>query len=206
VGVIENHHQRSLRDEYNPILFFPVQGWAGDYFTINMSLQHAQKTIAFIKDQYELAFPGNQVEYFFLDDYFDRQYASDQQFGKVFGLFSALALFVAGLGLFGLSTFMISQRTKEIAIRKVLGATIAGMAALFSRDFVRLIIIANFIALPIVYFLVDRWLESFAFRIHIGWIMYVAPAVILLIISLVTVSAQTIKSGSRNPVKSLRSE
>jgi putative ABC transport system permease protein len=124
----------------------------------------------------------------------------------VFGLFSGLALFVAGLGLFGLSTFMISQRIKEIAVRKVLGATISSLVALFSRDFVRLVVIANLVALPVVYFLVDRWLDAFAFRIDIGWPMFVVPAVVLLIIALATVSVQTIRTGSANPVKSLRTE
>jgi putative ABC transport system permease protein len=171
-----------------------------------MNMGNASETIAFIEDRYEEAFPGNQFEYFFLDDYFDRQYAADQQFGKVFGLFSGLALFVAGLGLFGLSTFMISQRIKEIAVRKVLGATISSMVALFSRDFVRLVVIANLVALPVVYFLVDRWLDAFAFRIDIGWPMFVVPAVVLLIIALATVSVQTIRTGSANPVKSLRTE
>lgn len=206
VGVVADFHQRSLKTDYDPIIFFPASGSRGQYLGINMWMQSASETIAFIEDQYRQAFPGNQFEYFFLDDYFNDQYAADQQFGKVFGLFSGLALLVAGLGLFGLSTFMISQRTKEIAVRKVLGATIASMVPLFSKDFVKLIVIANLIALPVVYFLVDRWLNSFAFRINIGWIMFVVPAVVLLVISLITVSVQTMRTSSANPVKSLRSE
>ena len=206
VGVVADFHQRSLKIDYDPIIFFPAAGFRGDYFGINMRRQSAAETIAFIEEQYRQAFPGNQFEYFFLDDYFNRQYAADQQFGKVFGLFSGLALLVAGLGLLGLSTFIISQRTKEIAVRKVLGATIASMIPLFSKDFVKLIVIANLIALPVVYFLVDRWLNSFAFRINIGWIMFVVPAVVLLVISLVTVTVQTIRTSSANPVKALRSE
>ena len=145
-------------------------------------------------------------KYFFLDAFFDRQYAADKQFGKVFGPFSGLALLVAALGLFGLSTIMISQRTKEIAIRKVLGATIQSMIFLFSSDFMKLILVANVISLSIAYWSISRWLDSFAFRDDIGWIMFVMPAAILLIISLVTVSIQTIKTGSTNPVKSLKSE
>jgi putative ABC transport system permease protein len=103
IGVAENHHQQSLRGSYDPIIFFPQPGISGTYYTINLSMRNPSETISFIKDQYEKAFPGNQFEYFFLDDFFDRQYAGDQRFGKVFGLFSGLALFVAGLGLFGLS-------------------------------------------------------------------------------------------------------
>jgi putative ABC transport system permease protein len=206
VGVAADFHQRSLKIDYDPIIFFPSAGFRGEYLGININMQSAAETIAFIEDQYRQAFPGNQFEYFFLDDYFNRQYAEDQQFGKVFGLFSALALLVAGLGLLGLSTSIISQRTKEIAVRKVLGATIVSMIPLFSKDFLKLIIIANLIALPGVYLLADRWLNSFAFRIDIGWIMFVVPAALLLVISLLTVSIQTIRTGSANPVKSLRSE
>ena len=206
VGVIGNFHQRSLRDDYGPIIFFPVEDHSGQFFVVNIEAQDAAGTIAALKNLYVTTFPGNQFEYFFLDDYFNRQYAADEQFGKVFGFFSALALMIACLGLFGLVTFMITQRMKEIAVRKVLGATIPGMVRLFSSDFLKLIVIANAIALPVVYFLVDRWLTSFAFRVGINWMMFVVPGLILLAISLATVSYQTIRTGSINPVKSLRTD
>lgn len=208
VGVVSNHHQRSLREGYDPILYFhvsrPTPHLSGQYVTINLSMQHPSETVAFIEDQYQRAFPGNVFEYFFLDDYFDRQYAADQQFGKVFGLFSALALIVACLGLFGLSTFMIAQRTQEMAVRKVFGATIASMVALFSKDFVRLIAIANVAALPVVYILVRQWLDSFAFRINIGWLALTTPAAILLAISLTTVAVQTLRMAWTDMVRSLQ--
>ena len=208
VGVVSNHHQRSLREGYDPILFFhvsrPTPHLSGQYITINLSMQHPAETVAFIEDQYQRAFPGNVFEYFFLDHYFDRQYAADQQFGKVFGLFSALALFVACLGLFGLSSFMIAQRTQEMAVRKVLGATISSMVALFSKDFACLIAIANVVALPVVYVLVQQWLDSFAFRINIGWLALTVPAAILLIISLTTVAVQTLRLARTDMVKSLQ--
>jgi putative ABC transport system permease protein len=206
IGVAENHNQQSLRGGYDPIIFFPNPGLSGQYFTINLNMRDPGKIISFIQDEYKKAFQGNPFEYFFLDDYFNRQYAADQQFGKIFALFSGLALIVAGLGLFGLATFMISQRTKEIAVRKVLGATTSSMVALFSKDFVRLIIVANIVVLPVVYFIVDQWLESFSFRVNIGWIVFVVPSIVLLVISLTTVSVQTIRTSSANPVKSLRSE
>jgi putative ABC transport system permease protein len=141
-----------------------------------------------------------------MDDHFSRQYASDQQFAKVFGLFTGLALFIAGLGLYGLSLFMVSQRTKEMAIRRTLGASISNMVGLFSRDFIALIVIANLIALPFAYFLADLWLSNFAFRISIGWLMFIVPPVVLLVISLSTICIQTIRAASTNPVKLLRSE
>ena len=166
----------------------------------------ALESIEYVEDQYSKLFPGNQIEYFFLDDYFDAQYASDKQFGKVFGLFSMLAIFVACLGFFGLTTYTISKRTKEIAIRKVLGSTIKGLLILFSRDFVRLIIIANLIALPIVYFFVNNWLQNFTFRISIDWTMFVIPLIILLSIALLTIGIQTIKTSMINPADTLKHE
>jgi len=206
IGVVENYHQRSLKDGYDPILFFYVREYGGMYLSINLDMQNVPETISFVEEQYEEHFPSNQFGYFFLDDFFDRQYAADQQFEKIFSLFSGLALFVAALGLFGLSTFMISQRTKEIAVRKVLGAKIAGMVYLFSKDFVKLILVANIITLPVVYFLATDWLNNFAFQVGIHWSIFVIPTLILFIISFTTVSFQTIKTSSINPIKSLRSD
>ena len=204
VGVVENFSQVSLKTDYEPMIFFPATYPA--YFTINLDMNNVPETISFLKEKYEVAFPGNPFDYFFMDDYFNRQYIADQQFGKVLGLFTGLALIIAALGLYGLTIFMVSQRTKELALRRVLGASLSNIVRLFSKDFVRLIIIANVIALPVVYLLADRWLDNFAFRIDIGWIIFVVPCVILLTISLTTVSFQTIKTGLTNPVKSLRSE
>lgn len=206
VGVLKNHHQRSLKNGYDPILYFPASGFSGAYLTVSMSMNMPHETIAFIEKHYREAFPGNEFEYFFLDDYFDRQYAADQQFGKVFGLFTTLALVVACLGLFGLTTFMISQRVKEIAVRKVLGATISNMIYLFSRDSVKLILITNLIALPLVYVGAQKWLNNFAFQVNISWWWFVAPGTILLVISLATTGFQTIRTGFINPVNSLRQE
>ncbi len=208
VGITGDFHQQSLKNDYDPIIFFPAldSRFFGQYVTLKVSTEYPEETISFVEMEYKKLFPGNQFNYFFLDDHFNRQYAADQQFGKIFGLFSTLALVIAGLGLFGLSTFMISQRIKEIAVRKVLGATIPGMIVLFSKDFVKLVILASFIAGPIVYLVVDNWLKSFAFHVPIGWVMFVVPPIVLLVISLATIAVQTIKTGSVNPTKSLRLE
>ena len=204
LAITENFSQQSLRIDYEPLIFFPSA--FGEYFTVNLKMTNLPATIQHIKEKFEISFPGNPFDYFFMDDHFNRQYASDQQFAKVFGLFTGLALFIAGLGLYGLSLFMISQRRKEMAIRRILGATIPHMVGLFSKDFVTLIIIANLITLPIIYFLADQWLDNFAFRIKIGWIMFMIPPLTLLVISITTVALQTIKTGLVNPVKSLRTE
>ena len=206
VGVLNNYHQRSLKNEYDPLIYFPRPKYLGEYFSINLKMQNLPETISFIEKEYKEKFPGNKFEYFFLNDYFNQQYAADQQFGKVFSFFSSLAIIVAALGLFGLSTFMITQRTKEIAVRKVLGAKIKGMIYLFSKDFVVLILLTNVITLPLVYLAARAWLNNFAFQVNLGWLIFVTPAVILLIISLATVSFQTIKTSSTKPIKHLRTE
>lgn len=205
IGVAENHHQQSLHDDYAPVIFFPNRFW-GQHYTINMAMTSPAETISFIEKQYSEMFPGNPFNYYFLDDHFDRQYAADQQFGKIFGIFSAFALMVTGLGILGLSIFIIGQRIKEIAIRKVLGATTSGMIALFSKDFVWMIFFANLVALPAAYLMADQWLNRFAYRVDIGWGTFVVPVIALLTVSLLTVGLQTIKTSSENPVKSLRSE
>ena len=169
-------------------------------------MDNARATIQYVGDQFRKIFPRDSFDYFFLDDFVNRQYAADRQFGNMFGLFSGLAIFVAGLGLFGLSTFMITQRTKEIAIRKVLGATIGQMIALFSSDYIKLIVIANAIALPVAYWLVSRWLDGFAFHATIGWLMFAVPASVLMVITLGTIVVQTTRTGFVNPAKSLKVE
>jgi putative ABC transport system permease protein len=204
VGVVDNHHQRSLKQDYDPIIFFPVHNYFGQYITLNIT--NSGDVVPYIRDHYEKLFPGNMFEYFFLDDYFNRQYAFDQQFGKVFGLFSTLAVFVASLGLSGMSTFIITQRTKEIAIRRVLGARLAGMVYLFSRDSLLLIVVANFITLPLVYIGAQRWLNNFAFHVNVEWILFLSPTAVLVIISLATIGFQTIATASATLMKSLRAE
>lgn len=204
VGIVENFSQVSLKTDYDRLIFFPSTYPA--YFTVNLDMQSLPETLSYLRQKYEMAFPGNPFDYFFIDDYFNRQYVADQQFGKVLGLFTGLALIIAGLGLYGLTIFMVSQRTKELALRRILGASLSNIIRLFSKDFVRLIVLANIIALPVVYFLAEQWLDNFAFRIDIGWIIFIVPFLILLTISLTTVSFQTIKTGLTNPVNSLRSE
>jgi putative ABC transport system permease protein len=205
IGVLNNYHQRSLKEDYDAILF-AAGTWQAEYISINVNTSNIHKSVTYVENLYKEHLPGIPFEYFFLDEYFDSQYASDEKFGKVFGVFSLIAIFIASLGLFGLTTYIISKRTKEIAIRKVLGATIQGLLILLSKEFVRLIIIANLFALPVVYFLINNWLDNFAFRISIGWMMFVLPIVILLVIALATTSIQTIKSSLINPANALKYE
>jgi putative ABC transport system permease protein len=206
VGVVKNYHQRSLKESYEPILYFYPKRTAWKYFSLNVNTHNLPQNIASIEELYKHFFPGHPFEYFFLNEYFDRQYQSDRQFGKVFGVFTILAIFVACLGLLGLSSFAISLRTKEIGIRKVLGATVSSIVILFSKDFVRLVCVATAIAIPVIYFLGDEWLSHYAFRTRLNLFVFFMPPVLLLVVALVTVSLQSIKTAIANPVKSLRTD
>jgi putative ABC transport system permease protein len=159
-----------------------------------------------VKSNWDKFFPGNTFDYFFLDDHFDQQYKADQRFGQVFGLFTLLAILVACLGLFGLASFTTIQRTKEIGIRKVLGASVLKILKLLYQEFAILLLIAFVIAVPLAWITIVNWLQGYAFRIGIHWSYFLISFVSLLIIALLTVSFQAIKAAIANPVKSLRTE
>lgn len=205
-GVLKNHHQRSLKDPIRPMLYFQNDTHIWAYFSVSMNTKSAGKTLDFIKAQYDKFFPGNAFESFFLDEYFNSQYQEDEQFGDIFVLFTVLAIIIACLGLIGLSTFAIKLRTKEIGIRKVLGATVQGIVYLFFRDFIKLVCIAAVIAVPVVYFAASKWLSNFAFHIQIGWLVFILAPALLITLAFVTVSIQSVRAALSNPVKALRTE
>ena len=159
-----------------------------------------------MEEKYKEAFPGNPFDYYFLDDFFDKQYKDDQQFGKIFSMFAMLAIVIACLGLWGLAAFTTTQKLKEIGIRKVLGASVSSIMSLLSWQFLKLVLVASVIALPLTWYGVDSWLGNFAFRIGLKWDLFVVPIVVLIALALATVSIQILKGASTNPAKILRSE
>jgi putative ABC transport system permease protein len=205
IGVTENFHQQSLRESFEPLIFRLIPDIKG-FLSVKTSASKASQTISQVKASWNKFFPGNTFEYFFLDDHFDQQYKADQKFGQVFGLFTSLAILVACLGLFGLASFTTVQRTKEIGIRKVLGASVMQILQLLYREFALLLIIAFVLAVPIAWYVVSNWLQGYAFRIDIHWYYFVLPFVTILVIALLTVSFQSVKAAVANPVKSLRTE
>ena len=150
--------------------------------------------------------PGMPFSYQFLDDSFDDMYRAEQRVGKIALVFSILAILIACLGLFGLATFIAEQRTKEIGIRKVLGASVQGLVQMLSKDFLYLVLIAFVIAVPIAWWLMAKWLQDFAYRVNIGWWIFLAAGVLAGLIALLTVSFQAVRAALTNPVKSLRTE
>ncbi len=205
IGVVDDYHQKSLRYGYDPIIYAlaPFTQW---FYSLKVDTDDLPTTMSTIQAKWKDIFPENPFEYFFLDELFNQQYQADRQFNQVFAFFSLLAIFIACLGLFGLSSYTIVQRTKEIGIRKVLGASVRNIVTLLSKDFITLIFIASVLALPLAYLFIQKWLQNYAFRIEIsGWLLLI-PVAIVLLIALLTVSFQTIKAALANPVKSLKYE
>lgn len=205
VGVTENFHQQSLRESFEPLILRCIPD-ASDYMSIKVNTAQVSNTVSRVKTAWNKFFPGNTFDYFFLDDHFDEQYKADQRFGQVFTLFTSLAILVACLGLFGLASFITLQRTKEIGIRKVLGASVGNILGLLYREFAILLVVAFFIAVPIAWIATSKWLETYAFRTSIHWIYFVLPFFVIVAIAWITVSIQSIKAAIANPVNSLRNE
>ncbi|MGW9684497.1 ABC transporter permease [Flagellimonas sp. 2504JD1-5] len=205
VGVIENFHQLSLREAYDPLILCLVPDVYG-YFSLKVQSEQVAQTMGLVQKEWDNFFPGNTFEHFFLDDHFNAQYVKDRQFGKVFSLFTILAILVACLGLFGLASFTTLQRTKEIGIRKVLGASVLNILKLLYMEFGLLLIISFVLAIPLAWFMANNWLETYAFSISIHWSFFALPFMVLLGIAFLTVSFQSLKASLANPVKSLRTE
>jgi len=205
IGVVADFHQKSLRFPIEPTLFFSAtSNWTP--FSVKVDPHSLASTIAALKRQYDSFFPGNLFDYYFLDEKFNEQYSNDLLFGKVFAIFAGFAIFIACLGLLGLSLFTTAQRTKEIGVRKVLGASVSNIVMLLSRDFIRLVVIAFVIATPVAWYVMHNWLQDFAYRIKISWWIFCVAGLLAVAIALATISFQAIKTALTNPVRSLRTE
>ena len=159
-----------------------------------------------IEGKWKTMAPGMPFSYRFLDESFNDMYRSEQRIGKIALTFSILAILIACLGLFGLAAFIAEQRTKEIGIRKVLGASVNGLVTLLSKDFVKLVVIAFLIAAPLAWYFMQRWLQDFQYRVTINWVVFAIAAFIAFFIAIATISFQAIKAAVANPVKNLRTE
>lgn len=205
VGVVADYNQMSAKTEVAPIAF-PLTPETSNYYTLRLEGGDYQSVFNEVQETYLSFFPGNPFDYFFLDQFYNRQYDNDRKFSRVFTLFAAFAIFVACLGLFGLSSFNTLNRRKEIGIRKILGASVPNIVQLLSREFLWLILIANLLAWPAIYLLMNQWLENFATRISLGVNVFVISALVVLFIALATVSYKIIVTALANPVKAIRTE
>lgn len=205
VGVVNDYHQVSLKRAMDPMMFSCTQ-YNGEYYSMRISTGKLSETIDHIKASWEKAFPGNPFDYFFLDDYFDQQYKNERRFGTLFTAFAAVALAIGCLGLLGLSAYTVTQRTKEIGIRKVLGSSEGGIFVLLSKEYIKPVMLAIVLGMPLVYLLMNDWLNGFAYRTPIPLFVFIAAGLTVLLITLLTVSFQTLQAARANPIDSLRYE
>ncbi|HRP54593.1 ABC transporter permease [Agriterribacter sp.] len=207
IGVIKDFHTYSLQHKIEPlVMVMPPAASDEDNLYVRIAKGKIPQGLAYIDKVYRRFDKTNQATYSFLDQNFAKQYKAEEKQGQIALLFSILAVFIACLGLFGLATFSASQRIKEIGIRKVLGASVAGIVILLSKDFLKLVLIALCIAVPIAWYAMNKWLEDFAYRIELGGSVFIIAGITALAIALLTVSFQAIKAAVANPVKSLRTE
>ena len=208
VGVVKNFHSRSLHNEIVPIVFTidPNWKWSLSRIFVKIESDNISETLDYLKTTAAKYAPNYPFNYSFLDEHFDRQYRGDRQIGSIFKYFSSIALFISCLGLFGLAAFLIGQRTKEISIRRILGAPISYIILLLSKEFLVLVIIANLIAFPLAKLVIEMLLNRYVFRTDVSVWLFIAVGIFTFVITFLTIGSQTIKAAAANPVEALRYE
>ncbi len=204
VGVCKDFHFKSLHTAIEPVIFSQLPG----YYVIHVKTTgtNAQQAIASTQAYFQKIYPEKVFKYHFLDEVYDDLYKAESRVGQLTGVFTGLALFISCLGLFGLAAFAAAQRTKEIGVRKVLGASVSSVVALLSKDFLLLVLVALVLASPMAYYFMQHWLDDFAYRIQIQWWVFAIAGLVALVIAFITVSFQSVRAALANPVESLRSE
>jgi putative ABC transport system permease protein len=204
IGVIKNFNFNTLREAVTPLALV----WHEQRGSIAVRIKTGNMAgfVTQVEQTWKSMAPGQQFSYSFMDDDFNRIYESEQHIGKIVVSFSVFAIFIACLGLFGLVTYAAEQRTREIGVRKVLGASVSGIVGMLSKDFMKLVLLAALIAFPFAWWAMYKWLQDFAYRITISWWIFVAAALLTIVIALATICFQAIKAALMNPVKSLRTE
>jgi putative ABC transport system permease protein len=205
VGVAKDFHFRALQEEIKP-LSMRIEPDGCHMVAASISGNNVSGTLAAIENKWKTIIPNRPFTYFFLDEFFDRQYRSEVRFGNLFLYFAILAIFISCLGLLGLASYSTFQRTREIGIRKVMGASVSGIVHLLSKEFLTLLLVAFVIASPIAWWVMNSWLRDFSYRVGISWWVFALAGAIAFLIALLTVSFQAIKAAIANPVISLRTE
>ncbi|HEV8270188.1 MAG TPA: FtsX-like permease family protein, partial [Chitinophagaceae bacterium] len=206
IGVVKDYHQESLQNSFDPIVFYPEEERNFGNFSLKLNTTNLPVLMDFVKQKWSTYYPQSPFRFFFLDDQFNAQYKTDKLFATVLWLFTAIAIVIACLGLFGLSLFTIAKRNKEISIRKVLGATLFQITSMITKDYLKLVLLAGIVALPVAFILVNNWLQDYAFHIGIGIWFFILPILLIITIAILTVLYQSVRAGIANPVKNLRSE
>lgn len=204
IGVIKDFNFASLRDNISPVIL--MYGQDNGSLSVKMNTANITGLMAQIKDKWKSIQPGKEFSFSFMDDDFDASYRAEQRMGTIFIIFTSLTIIIACLGLFGLAAYAAEQRTKEIGIRKVLGANVGNIVGMLSKDFIKLVLIAIVIAIPFAWYFMHQWLRGFAYRQNIQWWVIVLAAVAAVLIAFATISFQSIKAALANPVRSLKNE
>ncbi|MFC2156991.1 ABC transporter permease, partial [Acidobacteriota bacterium] len=206
VGIVNEFHLESLHEPIQPAIISLGRTEPYLHLSIRISPDNIQATVGFLREKWREVFPGTPFQYSFFETDYETLYKSEDRLSRLFMYFTAIALIIACMGLFGLASFMTERRKKEIGIRKVIGAGVGRIVTLLIKDFAILIIISNIIAWPVAYFLMSNWLQDFAYRIPLQIWIFVAAGLLGLFIALLTVSYQTIRAALANPIDSLRYE
>ena len=204
VGVIQDYHQESLKKKMAPMLFYFEHPYEFGYYTFKVSSTEREGALAQMQQIWKKHYPDDPFVYYFMDSFFARQYADDEFFGKLLGLFSVMSVLVACLGLFGLASLSVGLRIKEIGIRKVLGASPARIIMILSRDYVKLVALSFTLALPVLVYVIQRWLADFCYQVHLPWWTFLIPGVVVLLIACLVVGTKALQAAVANPVKSLK--
>ena len=205
IAVVKDFHFSTLQHLISPLAIYP-SGERFSRITLKADVSNLPQTKVWVEKTWKKNFPSALLDYSFSEEVFKDQYRAEDKFSKIFLYFSILSLVIACLGLYGLISYTTSQKIKEIGIRKVLGASVNGIATMLSGGFLKLVLLACVIAMPVAWFIMNRWLEDFAYRTHISWWMFTAAGLLVLLVALITVSFEAIKAAIANPVKSLRTE
>ena len=205
IGVVRDFHYQSLHHRIAPLVMQLSPG-IRDHFLVRLQAADLPGALAHLETTWKQFFPDRPFEYYFLDASFDRLYRAEQRTATLLGIFTVLSLAIACLGLFGLAAFTAEQRTKEIGVRKVLGASLTDIVVLLSNGFAGLVLAAFVVAVPLAYFVIDRWLQNFAYRVEISWLLFLMAGLAALGIALLTIGYQAIKAALADPVESLRYE
>lgn len=205
IGVVKDFNFTSLHNKIEPIVLF-IPEFPMNLLSIRLKPEAGAQTVEFIREKWIQHGANRPFDYYFLDKNYEEKYTAESNLGKVFTIFAALSIFIALLGLIGLSSFTAMQRTKEIGIRKVLGASVQAVLRMFYKESVILVLIAFVIAVPLSWYFLDKWLENFAYHINLGWTTFAVAGLIALIVTILSVSFHSLKAATANPVNAIKYE
>lgn len=206
IGVIEDFHFKHLHEAIDPLVLYLNPHYEGHYMAVKVNTSDMKTMVASIERTWKTLLPEREFEYQFLEESFDKLFSQEKRLGQLFNIFSALAIFISCLGLFGLASFTMEQSRKSVAVRKVLGASVFNIVVMMSRSFLKLVVLAMVLASPIAYFAATRWLDGFAYNVGFAWIVFLYAAFVALFVAFATVSYHSIKTATSNPVNSLKAQ